>query len=138
MLEGSKVEELIEKAIAAREYSYSPYSNFAVGAAVLTSSGKIYTGCNIESSSYTPTICAERTAISKAVSEGERKILAVAIVGSSEYTFPCGVCRQVIREFGKDADIIVANSISDYKIFKLEELLPHSFGPEDLRQREER
>lgn len=137
-LEQLKIEQLIEKALEAREYSYSPYSNFAVGAAVLSRSGAIYSGCNIESSSYAPSLCAERTAIAKAVSEGEQAIEAVAVVGSSDYTFPCGVCRQVIREFGKDATIIVANSPSDYKVFSLEELLPHSFGPEDLEQRRER
>lgn len=134
-LEKSKIEELVKAALKAKEYSYSPYSKFAVGAAVLSGSGKIYSGCNIESSSYAPSLCAERTAIAKAVSEGEKSIEAVAVVGSSDYTFPCGVCRQVIREFGKEATVIVANSPEDYKIFSLEELLPHSFGPEDLEQR---
>ncbi|KNF09341.1 cytidine deaminase Cdd [Gottschalkia purinilytica] len=126
------IKELIKKAIEVREKAYAPYSNFRVGAAVLTKNDKIYTGCNIESASYTPTICAERTAISKAISEGDKDFKAIAIVGSSDYTFPCGVCRQVIREFGKDIIVIVANSEDDYKTFSLEELLPHSFGPEDL------
>ncbi|KGG80159.1 cytidine deaminase [Caloranaerobacter azorensis] len=125
--------QLIKKALEAKEKSYAPYSNFHVGAALLTKNGKIYTGCNIESASYTPTNCAERTAIFKAVSEGDREFVAIAIVGDSKtYTYPCGVCRQVIREFGKDIKIIVAKSEDDYKEYDLEELFPHSFGPEDL------
>ena len=124
--------DLIEKAIGVRERAYAPYSNFKVGAALLTKDGSVYTGCNIESASYTPTICAERTAISKAVSEGETNFKKIAIVGSSDYTFPCGVCRQMIREFGKDIEIIVANDVDDYQIFTLKELLPYSFGPDDL------
>lgn len=127
------IKGLIKKAIEAKEKAYAPYSNFKVGVALLTKNKKVYTGCNIESASYTPTICAERTAISKAVSEGEREFEAIAVVGSSDYTFPCGVCRQVIREFGKDINIIVANNIDEYKIFTLEELLPYSFGPDDLK-----
>lgn len=127
--------ELIKKCLEAKEMAYAPYSNFKVGAALLTDSGKIYTGCNIESASYTPTICAERTAIAKAVSEGERKIEMIAVTGSSDaWTFPCGVCRQVIREFGKDADIIIVKNEDEYKEFKLADLLPHSFGPEDLEK----
>lgn len=124
--------ELIKKCLEAKEMAYAPYSNFKVGAALLTDTGKIYTGCNIESASYTPTICAERTAIAKAVSEGERNITMIAVTGSADWTFPCGVCRQVIREFGKDAKIIIVNSEDEYKEFTLEQLLPHSFGPEDL------
>lgn len=127
------IEMLIDAAIKAREYSYSPYSNFSVGSALLTSDKVIYSGCNVESASYTPTICAERVAVSKAVSEGHRDIEAIAIVGSSDMTYPCGVCRQFIREFGEDIIIIVANSKDDYRIYGLEELLPNSFGPEDLK-----
>ncbi len=123
---------LIRKALESKEKAYAPYSKFRVGAALLTSTGKIYTGCNIENASYTPTICAERTAIAKAVSEGEREIVAIAVTGDSQWTYPCGVCRQVIREFGKDAIVIVVNSEDEYKEYKLSELLPHSFGPEDL------
>lgn len=132
------IKKLIKLAMEAREYSYSPYSDFKVGSAVLTDSGQIYTGCNIESASYSPTICAERVAISKAISEGNRDIRLVVIVGSSDLTFPCGVCRQFIREFGKDIDIVVANSEEDYKIFKLEELFPNSFGPDDLKEMEDK
>ncbi|SCG83607.1 cytidine deaminase [Proteiniborus sp. DW1] len=127
------VKELINIALDARERAYVPYSNFKVGAALLSKSGKIYTGCNIESASFTPTICAERTAISKAVSEGDRDIEAIAVVGNMEdFTYPCGVCRQVIREFGKNATIIIAKSEEEYKLYSLDDLLPYSFGPEDL------
>lgn len=125
-------EFLIEKAIEAREFAYVPYSNFKVGAAIETVSGKIYTGCNIENASYTPTNCAERTAIFKAVSEGHREIVKIAIVGNRD-TYPCGVCRQVMMEFAQNAEIIIANSTEDYKIYTLEELLPHGFGPRDLK-----
>ncbi len=126
------IKELIEKAREAQEKSYSPYSNFRVGAAVLID-GKIYSGCNIEIASYSPTICAERTAIFKGISEGGKKIEKIAIVGDNLDTYPCGVCRQVIREFAsEDVEIIIANSIDDYKIYSMEEILPHSFGPKDL------
>jgi len=125
--------EIIEKAVEAREKAYVPYSNFLVGAAVRTKEGKYFTGCNIESASFTPTICAERTAISKAISEGYKDIEAIAVVGSFEdYTFPCGVCRQFIVEFGKDIEVIVAKNTEEYKVYKISDLLPHSFGPEDI------
>ncbi len=124
--------ELIQKALEAQRLAYVPYSNFHVGAAIITEDDSIYTGCNIEIASYSPTLCAERTAIFKAISEGHKKIKAIAVVGDANPTFPCGVCRQVIREFGKDAKIIIANSVDDYKEYTLDELLPHSFGPEDL------
>jgi cytidine deaminase len=127
------IKMLVKKALEAKKKAYAPYSGFRVGAALIAGSGKVYTGCNIECSSYSPTICAERTAISKAVSEGERQIVAIAITGDSEWTYPCGVCRQVIREFGKDAKVIVVKSEDEYKEYTLEELLPHSFGPEDLK-----
>lgn len=137
-VENMDVKKLIEKAIEAREFAYVPYSNFKVGAALLSKKGKVYTGCNIESASYTPTICAERTAITKAVSEGDREIEAIAIVGDLEnFTYPCGVCRQVIREFGKDATLIIAKNRDEYKTYKLKDLLPYSFGPEDLQTNRE-
>lgn len=132
------IRELIEMALEAKKKAYVPYSNFHVGAALLTTDGKIYTGCNIESASYTPTICAERTAISKAVSEGDKKFEAIAIVGDSDFTFPCGVCRQVMREFSKDLKVIIANSPDEYREYTLEEILPYSFGPEDLKTKENR
>lgn len=127
-----ETKELIKKALESQKKAYVPYSKFRVGAALITEDDTLFTGCNIEIASYSPTICAERTAIFKAVSEGHRKIKKIAIVGDSDSTFPCGVCRQVIREFGRDAKIIIANSEEDYREFTLDELLPHSFGPEDL------
>jgi cytidine deaminase len=131
-----EIQKLIEKALEAKKNAYVPYSHFHVGSAILTDDGKVYTGCNIESASYTPTICAERTAIFKAISEGSKKIKKIAIVGDADMTYPCGVCRQVIREFGKDSEIIIANSTEEYKVHTLEELLPYSFGPEDLEEAE--
>ncbi len=133
------VAELIRSAMEARKKAYAPYSGYMVGAAVLTNELRIYTGCNIENAAYTPTVCAERTAIFKAVSEGWRRFKAIAVVGSpkgdvTQHAFPCGVCRQVMREFA-DADnfvIIVAKSEQDYQAFTLSELLPEGFGPENL------
>lgn len=130
--------ELINEALKAKEMAYVPYSNFHVGAALLTEDGELFTGCNIEIASYSPTICAERTAIFKAISEGHKKIKEIAVVGDSHYSYPCGVCRQVLREFGSDATIYVANSEEDFREYKLEELLPNSFGPDDLEEKEEK
>lgn len=131
--------ELIRRAFEARKYAYTPYSHFQVGAALLTKSGKVYTGCNIESASYTPTNCAERTALFKAVSEGEREFAAIAIVGSKEgevnslITAPCGVCRQALYEFGgPDLTVIMAKSEEDYEETTLGALLPYGFGPANL------
>lgn len=124
---------LIKMAIEARDKSYSPYSKFKVGAAVYTKSGKVFTGCNIENAGYSPTICAERVAVSKCVSEGYKDIEKIAVVGSeSKTSYPCGVCRQFMVEFGRDIKVICAKSIDSYKIYTLDELLPNSFGPEDL------
>lgn len=125
---------LFKRAGEAREKSYSPYSHYKVGAALLTSSGQIYTGCNIENASYGPSVCAERTAIFKAVSEGERNFIAIAIV-TSDGGMPCGVCRQVIREFAPNLTVIVGNMEGKYQVFTLADLLPHSFGPENLLER---
>ncbi len=135
------IQDLITAAIAARKKSYSPYSHYQVGAALLVGEGQIITGCNIENAAYGPTNCAERTAFFKAVSEGVREFCAIAIVGSPEgdeltqYAYPCGVCRQVMMEFCNPADfqIIVAKSMEDYHIMTLGELLPEGFGPENLR-----
>lgn len=123
---------LIREAAAARQHSYSPYSHFCVGAALLCGDGKIYTGCNIENRAYGPTNCAERTAIFKAVSEGERDFTAIAIVGGESETvwcYPCGVCRQVMAEFCEPGSfqIICGKSEEEYKVFTLEELLPEMF-----------
>ena len=126
--------ELIKLAIKAMDNSYSPYSGFKVGAALLCDNNKAYTGCNIENAAYSPTNCAERTAFFKAVSEGERYFEKIAIVGGNngiitDYITPCGVCRQVMREFcNDDFVIIVAKSENDYKEYSLIELLPQSFG----------
>lgn len=125
--------ELIKKALEAQKKAYVPYSKFKVGAALVAEDGKIYTGCNIENAAYSVSICAERTAIFKAISEGNRKIKIIAVVANSDFTYPCGVCRQAINEFGKNATIIVAKSEDEYKEYKLDDLLPHSFGSDDLK-----
>lgn len=124
--------ELIRMAREAREYAYSPYSGFRVGAALLCADGTVYTGCNIENRAYGPTNCAERTAFFKAVSEGKKEFAAIAIVGGKEETvwcYPCGVCRQVMAEFCKPDSfrIICAKSEEEYKVYTLEELLPEMF-----------
>lgn len=138
-MEQVMIGKLIDTAIEQLKFSYTPYSNFKVGAALLTKSGKIYTGCNIENASYTPTNCAERTAIFKAVSEGVRDFQAICIVGGkdgnlTEYTAPCGVCRQVMMEFcnPKTFQIILAVDKERYEIYTLEELMPLGFGPLNL------
>ena len=138
-MEQDMVEKMIDTAIEQLKISYTPYSNFKVGAALLTKSGKIYTGCNIENASYTPTNCAERTAFFKAVSEGVRDFQAICIVGGkdgklTEYTAPCGVCRQVMMEFcnPKTFQIILAVDKERYEIYTLEELMPLGFGPLNL------
>ncbi len=133
-----EIRDLISKAFEGKEKAYTPYSNFNVGAAVLAEDNKIYKGCNIEIASYGPTLCGERTAIFKAISEGNRKIKAIAIVGDEDFTYPCGVCRQVMREFGQDLRIIIAKSLDEYKIYSLADLLPHSFGPENLKIKDEK
>jgi len=131
--------ELVKLAIDARKFSYSPYSNFMVGAALLTKSGKIYTGCNIENAAYGPSNCAERTAFFKALSEGEKEFEAIAIVGGQkgkglEICAPCGVCRQVMMEFCDydTFEIILGKSEDDYLKYTLKELLPLGFGPKNL------
>lgn len=133
------IEDMIELAIDQMKYSYAPYSNFKVGAALLAENGRLYTGCNIENASYTPTNCAERTAFFKAVSEGERKFSAICIVGGmdgipTEYAAPCGVCRQVMQEFCNPDTflIILAVSREKYDVFTLKELLPLGFGLQNL------
>lgn len=128
------IEKLIKKSIEMLNFSYVPYSNFHVGAALLTSEGEIYTGCNIENAAYGPSNCAERTAVFKAVSEGKKEFEAIAVVGGKngkieDFCPPCGVCRQVLAEFcKKDFEIILAKSTDEYKIMTLEQLLPESFS----------
>ena len=129
--------ELMRTALRAREMAYAPYSGFYVGAALLTADGKVYTGCNIENASYSPTNCAERTAFFKAVSEGERNFAAIAIVGGRKDTpggfcAPCGVCRQVMAEFC-DADFrVILGDANQVQAFTLAELLPASFSKSNL------
>jgi cytidine deaminase len=119
--------ELLRQAAAAREQAYAPYSDFAVGAALLGESGRFYTGCNIENVSFGLTVCAERVALFKAVSEGERHFRAVAVVTSTGVT-PCGACRQVLSEFCPDLEVIVAREgATDYQVYYLPDLLPHGF-----------
>lgn len=129
-------QQLITLALKARENAYAPYSHFKVGAAVLTKDGLVYTGCNIENASYGATNCAERTAIFKAVSEGKKEFVKIAIVGGKEgeeimdFAYPCGVCRQVIAEFCNPVEmlVVVAKSETEYIEKTLDELLPLSFG----------
>lgn len=122
--------KLMDEAIKAKNNSYSPYSKFKVGAALLTDDGLIYKGCNIESVSHTPTCCAERTAFFKAISEGKRNFKAIAISGDTEVCYPCGVCRQVMNEFcNKDFKIYVGNK-DNIEEYTLNDLLPHSFDLE--------
>lgn len=143
-LEKKEIQNLIRLAADARKFAYTPYSQFAVGAALLGADAKIYMGCNIENAAFTPGNCAERTAIFKAVSEGCKEFTAIAIVGGklgedalaqAGYTAPCGVCRQVLREFVDPSTFIVilARTIEEYKVYTLEELLPESFGPDNLK-----
>lgn len=132
--------ELVRVAITARENAYAPYSHFAVGAALLCADGTVYGGCNIENAAYSPGNCAERTAIFRAVFDGHRDFAAIAVVGGpqgqpiSELCAPCGVCRQVMREFCDPATfrILMGTSDTEYIESTLEELLPYSFGPENL------
>ena len=143
---------LMRTAIQAREFSYSPYSNFRVGAALLCKDGRVYTGCNMENAAYTPGICAERTAIYKAVREGQREFLAIAIAGGPAevnaeeagkggclpLTAPCGVCRQVMAEFcdPESFRIILGTGEEELQSYLLKELLPLSFGPDNLHRKQ--
>ena len=129
--------ELLLKAIEAREMAYAPYSDHKVGAALFGKSGKVYTGCNVENAAYTPTNCAERTAIFKAVSEGEREFTAIAVVGGlgdklSDVCAPCGVCRQVLAEFCEKDLRIIMGTPDKIVVSTLADLLPFSFGKSDL------
>ena len=125
--------QLAESAIKAKKNALPTYSNFFVGAALLTNENKVYTGCNVESSSYSLTICAERNSIFKAISEGERKFKAIAVAGdTADYISPCGACRQVISDLCGEIDIILVNANGDYIVKKTSELLPFAFGDKDL------
>ena len=138
MITDLQIKELCKAAIDIRKNCYAPYSHFCVGAALLASSGKIYTGVNVENAAYGPSNCAERTAVFKAVSEGEHDFAAIAIAGGTEggeidLCPPCGVCRQVLAEFcGADFEIFLPSSTGETKRYTLAELLPESFGPDNL------
>lgn len=129
-------QELIRAAFAAREKAYAPYSRFKVGAALEAKDGRVFTGCNIESATYTPTCCAERTALVKAVSEGHRDdFTRIAVVGNSAGPcWPCGACRQMLYEFAPNLTVLVAQSDHSFVKLPLKDLLPHGFGPKDLDQ----
>lgn len=130
-------EKLVEIAIGAMKKAYTPYSHFKVGAALLCEDGTVYEGCNIENAAYSPTICAERVAFSSAVRDGFRKFKAIAIVGGTEgeldsFTYPCGVCRQVMREFCTGDFPLIFFDGKEYKVLSLDEIMPYSFTPADL------
>ena len=130
--------QLIEKAAKARNFAYTPYSHYKVGAALLAKNGNVYTGCNIENSTHTPTVCAERTAIFKAVSEGVKEFEAIAIVGGKEgeispFCAPCGVCRQVMAEFCDPSSFkIVLGNPDKFEVYLLRDVLPYAFTPKNL------
>lgn len=134
-LSAEQIETLAQTALHARNNAYAPYSRYLVGAALLCGDGAVFTGCNVENASYGATNCAERTAFFKAVSEGKREFKAIAIAGGTEgqdpadYAYPCGVCRQVMQEFGGDDFLVcVVKGIKEYKLYTLKELLPYGFG----------
>ena len=133
-------EKLIDLAFAAMDKAYAPYSGYKVGAALLSRSGRVFSGCNVENAAYGPTNCAERTAFFKAVSEGEREFSAIAVVGGKDGNVkdlfvPCGVCRQVMAEFcDGDFEIIVAKSPEKYSVFTLSEMLPMGFSPKNVAE----
>lgn len=130
--------DLLNKAKKAQRMAYVPYSKFPVGAALLTRSGETYLGCNIENASYGATNCAERTAIFKAISEGEKDFIALAVVGNDpDFTFPCGICRQVIHEFAKDIEIIFENNQGQILPLTMKDLFPHPFGEDSLDKTKE-
>ncbi len=137
-LEEKEIKELIETALAQRNFSYAPYSQFRVGAALLAKNNQIFTGCNVENAAYSPGNCAERTAFFKAVSEGVREFDAICVVGGKEekltdFAAPCGVCRQVMMEFCEpDFTIILATDTENFQCFSLKDLLPMGFGPKNL------
>jgi len=136
-MDKSQIKNLIEAAIKTRENAYAPYSNFKVGAALLTADGTIFGGCNVENAAFTPTNCAERTAIFAAIAQGQKDFTAIAIVGGADKLdnncYPCGVCRQVLTEFcPPDFPIITAQSPENYQLQTLSNLLPNSFGSENL------
>ena len=140
-MDKKQIQELIRTAVEQLAYAYVPYSHFCVGAALLAKNGTVYRGCNIENAAYTPSNCAERTAFFKAVSEGVKEFSAICVVGGrngevTEYTPPCGVCRQVMMEFcdPEEFEIVLATDTEHYQVFRLKELLPMGFGPDNLAE----
>ena len=135
MIGQEKQAELLKLATAARDHSYSPYSHYRVGAALLTKDGTVYQGCNIENASFTPTICAERTAFFKAIFDGVRDFAAIAVIGSGELpAYPCGVCRQVMSEFCEGDFLIITSNADGSTVVAetLDQMMPYRFGPKDL------
>ena len=127
-------QELLELAKKAAENSYSPYSHFPVGAALECADGTVFTGCNVENAAYGSTICAERTALVKAISEGQRSFTAIAIAGSGDdFCWPCGSCRQMLCEFAPDLRVLAVRQDGQFEISTLDALLPHAFGPAALK-----
>jgi cytidine deaminase len=128
-----KYDGLLEQAKKAKENAYVPYSNFRVGAALLCKNGEVYTGCNIENAAYSPTCCAERVAVFKAVSSGNKEFEAIAVTSdSSDITYPCGVCRQVLAEFALDMDVISSNNDLENEVLRVDELLPRAFTGKEM------
>ena len=125
-------QQLYDLACEAMRRAYAPYSHFQVGACLLSDDGRVFVGCNIENASFGATICAERAAVARAVSEGARSFSAIAVVGSDSVAWPCGICRQVLNEFCKDMRVIAGQCGQGYETVLLSQLLPHSFGPGDL------
>jgi len=137
--EGSPFESLVREAVEARKRAYAPYSGFLVGAALLDSNGSVYAGCNIENAAFSPTVCAERVAIFKAVSDGRRELKAIAVAGwregANSFAFPCGLCRQVMREFcNPDTFVILITDGKDVIKRTLGQLLPDGFGPDNIKE----
>ncbi len=131
----TEYKRLVEDALAAKKRAHAPYSHFHVGAALLASSGRIYVGCNVEISTYALTICAERTAIFKAISEGDRNFKAIAVVSDDPgYTPPCGACRQVLMDLAGNIDFLMISGKGKVKVLKMKQLLPHAFGQKNLER----
>lgn len=130
------IKDLIKVAIDNKKNSYSPYSKFRVSSVVLTKKGNVYKGVNIENAAYSVTLCAERSALSSAITEGDRDIDTIVITGDSKMTFPCGSCRQFMSEFlDDDSKIVIANSVDDYKVYGLSDILPYNFSKKDLEEK---
>ncbi len=141
MLREETIRALIEDALGMMKMSYIPYSGFAVGAALLTEDGSVYRGCNIENAAYSPSVCAERTAFFKAVSEGHTRFQAIAVTGGKDrkadaFCTPCGVCRQVMMEFCDPETFLIISAVDPdhYRVYTLKDLLPEGFGPANLEK----